>query len=129
MRDTSRALLVLRYAPVNRGDSVTATILNFEAALLARDPAHRASEIAGRACASLRACIADDPDMEDASAAAAAIGACDDLGDHFTNPHAAMLTPAEVREAGALIRDYFGHRMPVGEAAAALETIWDRLSA
>jgi hypothetical protein len=108
---------------------MTATILNFEAALLARDPAHRASEIAARACASLRACIADDPGMADASAAAAAIGACDDLGDHFTQPHAAVLTPAEARAAGALVRDYLAHNATHGEAAAALVTIWDRLSA
>jgi hypothetical protein len=67
--------------------------------------------------------------MDDASAAAAAISACDDLGDHFTHPNAAVLTPAEAQAAGALIRDYLCGRTPMGEAAAALATVWARLSA
>jgi hypothetical protein len=44
--------------------------------------------------------IADDPGMGDPSAAAAAVGVCDDLGDHFTHPHAAVLTlPKRARRA------------------------------
>jgi len=67
--------------------------------------------------------------MEDASAAAAAISACDELSDHFAHPNAAVLTPAEARAAGALIGNYLSVRTPMGNVTAALATVWDRVSA